>query len=151
MNIFTSAALRVRVRSRVGLGLTVAGLVLFVLGAAPEWFGLDRSPVIGFLQIAAFTVGLGIICLGGYIALRGLWQGSNRSLAADIGQRLVGTGYAIAVACGMADVFGIGTHRPPLDPQFGWLQALGFMLGQAVCAIGLLLLIPYWSFNRRQP
>jgi hypothetical protein len=130
-------------RNRIGLGATILGFIIFLIGAEPGVLGLDRSPVFGFVQIAVFLVGLGIICLGGYISLAALWNGGPKSIASDIGLRLVGTGYVIAVASGMADVFGFGSQRFPGGiPRFGYLQVAGVMIGQAVIAVGLLLLIP---------
>jgi hypothetical protein len=106
-------------------------------------FNLDRSPVTGFVQIAVFLVGLAIICIGGYFTLNALWNGSEKTIAADVGLRLVATGYVIAVASGMADVFGFGTHPFPKIPYFGPLQALGVMVGEAVIALGFFMLIPF--------
>lgn len=128
---------------RVGLALTIFGFIVFLLGIDPALFGLDRSPVTGFVQIAVFLVGLASICLGGYICLNGLWNGSQKTIAADIGFRLVSTGYVIAVVSGMADVFGFGTHPFPNVPYFGPLQAIGVMIGEAIITLGFLLLIPY--------
>ncbi len=130
-------------RIRLGLALTVLGLAVFILGAKPEWFHLDRSPVVGFVQIAVFLVGLAIICVGGYIGLATLWGNEQPSIAADIGLRLVSTGYVIAVFAGMADVFGLGAHPLPGVPYFGPWQARGVELGELIIAIGFLLLIPY--------
>jgi hypothetical protein len=132
---------------RIGLILVVSGFVVFLLGVDPGLFNLDRSPVTGFVQIAVFLVGLAFICLGGYICLNALWNGGEKSIAADIGFRLVSTGYVIAVVSGMADVFGFGTHPFPNVPYFGPLQAIGVMLGEAIITLGFLLLIP---FNRRK-
>ncbi len=132
-----------RLRIRVGLMATFLGLLIYLLGAEPGLFRLDRSPVVGFVQIATLLVGLGIICLGGYISLAALWNGGQKSIASDIGLRLVSTGYVVTVACGMADVFGFGSNNYPNVPIFGPYQQLGVMLGEAVIAIGLLLLIPY--------
>ncbi|HSB66194.1 MAG TPA: hypothetical protein VLD65_06420 [Anaerolineales bacterium] len=132
-----------RLRIRIGLGATILGFIVYLLGAEPGLFGLDRSPVVGFVQIATFIVGLGVICLGGYISLVALWNGGQKSIASDIGQRLVSTGYVIAVACGMADIFGFGSNNYPKVPIFGIYQQIGFILGEVVIAIGLLLLIPY--------
>ncbi len=132
-----------RPRIRAGLGLVVIGFIVFMLGAAPEWFGQDRSPVVGFVQIAVFLTGLGIICIGGYLALAGLWNGSPKTIASDIGQRLVSTGFVIAVASGMADVFGFGSEIVPRVPSFGFWQTIGVLVGEAVIGIGFLLLIPY--------
>jgi hypothetical protein len=132
-----------RIRIRIGLGVTILGFLVYLLGAEPGLFRLDRSPVVGFVQIATFLVGLGIICLGGYICLASLWNGSPKSIASDIGLRLVSTGYVISVACGMADVFGFGSNSYPKIPIFGIFQQIGFMAGEVVIGIGLLLLIPY--------
>ena len=135
-------------RIRFGLGATILGFIIYLLGAEPGLFFLDRSPVVGFVQIATFLVGLGIICLGGYISLASLWNGGPKSIASDIGLRLVSTGYVIAVACGMADIFGFGSNNYPMIPIFGIYQQLGVISGEVIIAVGLLLLIP---FKRPKP
>jgi hypothetical protein len=132
-----------RIRIRIGLTATVIGFIIYLLGAEPGLFHLDRSPVVGFVQIATFLVGLGIICLGGYISLAALWNGGQKSIISDIGLRLVSTGYVISVACGMADVFGFGSNNFPKIPVFGIYQQIGFILGEVVIGVGLLMLIPY--------
>ena len=132
-----------RFRKRFGLIVTFIGLLIFCIGTKPEWFNLDRSPVIGFIQIAVFLIGLGLICLGGYIWLSAVWGDDTRSIPADIGQRLIGTGFVISIFTGMADVFGMGSHLYPIPPYFGPLQALGVELGQVVIIVGFLLFIPY--------
>jgi hypothetical protein len=130
-------------RVRFGVFISTAGLVLFLLGAKPDWFGLDRSPTVGFVQITIFLTGLGIICLGGYIGLAALWAGQEKSIAADFGLRLIGTGYVISVFSGMADVFGMTVQKNPKVPFFGPWQAAGVELGMVVIAIGVLMIIPY--------
>lgn len=127
---------------RFGLALTFFGLILFLLGTSPQLFGLDRSGIIGFVQITVFTFGLGMICLGGYIAFQMSWGRSQKSIAAEIGVRLVGTGYVIAVASGMADVFGLGTRPLPNVPFFGYWQARGVLLGEILILIGFAIMIP---------
>ncbi|MBI1792972.1 MAG: hypothetical protein HYR70_02110 [Chloroflexi bacterium] len=139
-----------RLRIRAGLTTTLIGLFTFTVGAKPDWFGWDRSPVVGFVQIAVFLLGLGIICLGGWISLLALWKGKHRTIAADIGLRLVGTGYAIAVFAGMADVFGMGSQPLPQVPYFGPWQASGVLIGQIIIAAGFLLLIPYEFGNAKR-
>ncbi|MHB8818568.1 MAG: hypothetical protein ACYC7M_05850 [Bellilinea sp.] len=129
-------------RIRSGLVITLLGLLIFLIGARPGFFGVDRSPVIGFIQIAVFLVGLALVCLGGYISLMALWKDRQTSISADIGLRLVATGYVISVFTGMADMFGFGSHPLPGIPYFGPWQALGVEIGQAVIALGFLLLIP---------
>lgn len=130
-------------RIRFGLGFTLTGFLVFLLGTRPGLFGFDRSPVIGFVQIAVFVFGLGIICIGGYISLMALWNERKLSIVADIGLRLVATGFVIVVFTGMADVFGIGSHFLPNVPYFGEIQALGVEIGELVIGIGFLMLIPY--------
>lgn len=132
-----------RRRSRVGLMMTLIGFLIFLIGARPSLFGIDRSPVIGFVQIAVFLVGLAIICIGGYISLTSLWREQPTSIAADIGLRLVATGYVIAVFAGMADIFGFGSHPLPELTFFGRWQARGVEIGMAVIGLGFLLLLPY--------
>ena len=132
-----------RFRIRTGLSITLVGLLVFLVGARPNIFDLDRSPVVGFVQISVFLIGLATICIGGYICLMAFWQNGDRSIPADIGIRMVTTGYVIAVFCGMADVFGFGTQLRPRVPFFGPWQAFGVQVGEAVIAIGFLLLIPY--------
>lgn len=130
-------------RLRVGIVFTIVGLFIYILGANPSVFGLDRSPVRGFIQIAVFLIGLAIICIGGFITLNTLWNGEEKSIVADFGLRLVATGYVIAVATGMADVFGLGNHTFPNIPYFGPWQAIGVMIGEAVILVGFLMIIPY--------
>jgi hypothetical protein len=130
-------------RIRVGLGLTLFGFVVFLIGARPDMFGLNRSPVLGFVQVSVVEVGLAIICVGGYISLIALWKDQPRSIAAEIGQRMVATGYLVAVFSGMADIFGLGSHFLPGVPFFGIWQQTGVMFGQFVIAVGFLMMVPY--------
>lgn len=136
-------------RVRFGLLLTLFGLLVFLVGARPSLFGLDRSPVVGFVQIAVFLVGLAIVCIGGYTCLMSFWKNGNRTIAADIGSRLVATGYVVAVFSGMADIFGFGTQLTPRVPVFGPWQATGVQIGEVLITIGFLLLIPI--HRRKKP
>jgi hypothetical protein len=137
-------------RIRSGLSLVLLGLLVFLIGARPALFGLDRSPVVGFVQISVFLVGLAIMCIGGYITMMAFWRNGNRTIPADIGSRLVATGYVVAVFSGMADVFGFGTQVRPRVPFFGPWQAAGVQIGEALIAIGFLLLIPYQLQKKTQ-
>ncbi len=131
-----------RMRIRFGLLVTLFGLLVFLVGARPALFGLDRSPVVGFVQIAVFLVGLAIICIGGFIGLLPYWRNGDRTIAADIGSRLVATGYVVAVFSGMADVFGFGSQVLPQVPVFGPWQVTGVQIGELLITIGFILLIP---------
>jgi hypothetical protein len=137
-------------RTRVSIVITFLGLLLFMIGAKPDWFGWDRSPVVGFVQIAIFVAGLAVICLGGYIGIVTLWWGHERTIIGDIGSRLVGTGYVVAFFAGMADVFGMGSHVLPTVPYFGPWQAAGVLIGQGIIAVGFLLLIPYHLLSKNK-
>jgi hypothetical protein len=130
-------------RVRMGLGVTLLGFLLFLMGARPALFGLDRSPVIGFIQISVFLIGLAFICIGGYISIMALWKNRIPSIAADFGLRFVCTGYVIAFFAGMADMLGIGSHPLPGIPYFGELQSFGVLAGEAIIGIGLMLIVPY--------
>jgi hypothetical protein len=129
-------------RIYVSIAVTLIGLLIFVIGAKPDWFGWDYSPVVGFVQIAVFLVGLAIICFGGYISLLTLWWDRERTIMSDISTRLVGTGYVIAVFSGLADIFGMGSQSFPQVPYFGPWQATGVLIGQGIIVLGFLLFIP---------
>ena len=47
-------------RIRFSLITVSMGSFIFVVGAKPNWFGWDRSPVVGFIQIAVFLVGISL-------------------------------------------------------------------------------------------
>ncbi len=130
-------------RIRFSLISVGVGIFILVAGAKPNWFGWERTPVVGFVQIAVFLVGLALICAGGYVGLSALWGKEQRTIIADIGLRLVATGYVISVFAGMADVFGMGSQPLPDVPYFGPWQAGGVLIGQLVIAVGFLMLIPY--------
>ncbi|MFH1446095.1 MAG: hypothetical protein ABIG43_01620 [Chloroflexota bacterium] len=126
----------------IGLTFTIIGYLFFLLGARPGLFGLDRSKVIGFVQIAVFLVGLAIITFSSYLTLVSFWLKGTASLLADFGLRFISTGYIICVFAGMADVFGFGSHKLP-SVFFGPLQAYGVEIGMVVIAIGFLMLIRF--------
>jgi hypothetical protein len=131
-------------RIQVGLIVAVGGFLIFMVGARPELFLLDRSPVVGFIQITVMLLGLAFICIGGYFCLVGLWKHNRLSIAAELGARLLSTGFVIAVFAGLADIFGLGSHpTPEFIPYFGKWQARGVQIAEGVIAIGLLMMIPY--------
>jgi hypothetical protein len=99
--------------------------------------------VVGFVQIAVFLVGLAVVCIGGYNTIMAFRRNGSRTIPADIGSRLVATGYLVAVFSGMADVFGFGSQPRPQVPFFGPWQAVGVQIGEVLVAIGFLLLIPH--------
>lgn len=131
-------------RVQFGLIIAVGGFLVLMVGAKPELFLLDRSPVLGFIQVAVMLVGLAFLCIGGYACLSSLWQGQRPSIAAEIGMRIISTGYIIAVFAGLADIFGLGSHPyPEFIPYFGEWQARGVQIAEGFIAIGMLMMLPY--------
>ena len=142
MNDTTPRKSNQNLRIRFGLIVLIIGYLMFLLGINPAIFGLDRSTVFGFVQISVFLVGLALICIGGYVSLNALWNGRQKSIIADIGIRLVATGYVISVTSGLADIFGLGSHPFPNIPSFGGIQIVGVLLGEVTILLGFLLYIP---------
>ena len=141
-----------RKRIQIGLFGAFIGFLTVVLGAKPEFFGLDKSPVIGFIQTAAFLSGIGVIGFCGYFCLMSFWPKRYTTITADFGIRLVATGWLIAVFSGMADVFGFGSHPMTGLVFFGKLQALGVEIGEMFMGIGLVMMImPPHSSLRIKP
>jgi len=136
------------IRKRLGTGIALLGMLVYLLGAEPGLFGLDRSPLIGFFQIIVFLIGLGILCVGGFFMIDALWHTRTKTIAADIGLRIMATGYVIALATGTADLIGLGTRPLPNVPFFGYWQARGVVLGQMVIFLGFLLMLPYGRWRK---
>lgn len=132
-----------KARIRLSILGIILGLLLVMVGAKPSWFGLDRSPVVGFIQIAVMLIGIGLVCIAGYAGVIGLWRRQQLTISADIGTRLVSSGYVITLFSGMADILGIGSHPLPGLPVFGVWQARGMEIGLAIIAIGFIMMFPY--------
>jgi hypothetical protein len=135
-------------RIKIGFIIMVFGLFTYFIGADPGLFGLDRSPIIGLIQILTFMIGLAIMCVGGQMSFAAMWNGYIKPISADIGMRLVWTGYVFTAASAFADIFGFGSHLYPNIPYFGNLQATGVVIGEFIIAFGFLLMIP---FRKRVP
>ena len=119
-------------RIQLGLILAVGGFLILMVGTRPDLFLLDRSPVLGFVQVAVMLVGLAAICVGGYICLIGLWKGRSPSIAAELGERIISTGYIIAVFAGLADITLLGQVNTELVATIGANLALGSRLFLAI-------------------
>ncbi len=125
------------------------GLALFLLGMQPWLFGLDRSPVIGYLQIVVFLFGLGLVVLSSF-AIEKLFRPSDQpvTIREDVGARLSATGYVlVAVSC-TADLIGLGSHPLPGSPHLGTLQSIGFFFGTAMIVTGLAMYHPRTTKSR---
>lgn len=132
-----------RRRIQIGLVVSFIGLLVFILGTHPEWFGFSDSPVIGYVQISIFIIGLGIICLGAVVAVYAFWQNYPKNLIADIGLRILATGFVVAAVSAFADVLGLGTRPMPYLPFFGHWQNRGVLIGQGLILVGILMMFPY--------
>lgn len=129
--------------------LVLLGLLLFLVGIEPDLVALDRSPVVGFVQIGVFLTGLALMLVGGYAAVRVIRNGRENSLRSDVGLRLIATGFVIAASASLADFLSIGSHRMPFV-YFGPLQTAGLILGIVVSLLGLGLYLPFIGRERGQ-
>lgn len=92
--------------------IDIAGLFFFLLGFQPGIFGLNRSPVMGYLQAVVLLFGLGMVMVGTY-AIQSLLRpvGQLLSILEDIGVRLSATGYVLFAVSTTADFNWAG--KPP--------------------------------------
>ena len=131
---------------RIWMSGVLVGLFLFVIGVNPTLINMDRSPVVGFVQVGVWLFGLAIMCFGAYATLRIYRNKHPLSLRAEIGERLIATGYVVAAAASLADFIGIGSHEIP-DLIFGPIQIIGLVVGIVTALLGILL---YWPRFRRE-
>lgn len=123
--------------------VTLVGVFLFLIGLEPDLLALDRSPVVGFVQIGVWLFGLATLLFGAYAAVRVVRNGRPNSLRADVGVRLTATGYVVAAVASLADFLSIGSQHMP-NVYFGPVQTFGLILGVVLSVLGLLL---YWPIN----
>ena len=121
--------------------VVLLGLFVFLIGISPDLIGMDRSPVVGFVQVGVWLTGRAALLLGTYLTIRVIRNGRNQTLRAEVGVRLMATGYVVAAAASLADFIGIGSHTLP-GLVFGHLQVLGLVLGVLVSLIGVVLFWP---------
>jgi hypothetical protein len=126
--------------------VVLLGLFIFLIGVRPNLIGMDRSPVVGFVQIGVWLTGLAILLLGAYATVRVVRNGLSTSLRADIGIRLIATGYVIAAVASLADFIGVGAQRMP-EIAFGPVQVIGLAIGVFVSLLGVIL---YWPPRRER-
>jgi uncharacterized membrane protein YeiB len=125
------------------LAVDVTGLCLFLLGMQPWVFGLDRSPVVGYLQVMVYLFGLGLVVVASY-ALEYLFRpaGQPLTIREDVGARFSATGYVLVAVTCTADLIGLGSHPLPGSPHLGVLQSIGLFLGVAMILVGLAMYHP---------
>lgn len=130
---------------RIWMSSVLVGLFLFVLGINPNLINMDRSPVVGFIQVGVWLFGLALMYTGAYATLRIYRNKHPLSLRAEIGERLIATGYVVAAAASLADFIGIGSHSIP-DLIFGPIQIIGLVVGIVTGLVGVVL---YWPRFKR--
>jgi hypothetical protein len=126
--------------ARRWMTLVIIGLLVFVVGISPDLIGMNRSRVIGFIQMGVWLTGLGMLLLGAFLAVRVVRNGRPMSLRAEIGTRLIATGFVVSATASLADFLAIGSHRLPWI-YFGPLQVGGLVAGVVTSLVGVLL---YW-------
>lgn len=134
--------------ARRWMTLVLIGLLIFAIGVDPDLIGMNRSPIVGFVQIGVWLSGLAMLLIGAYSTVRVVRNGRPNSLRADIGVRLIATGYVVAATASLADFIGLGSHQMP-GVHFGEVQVAGFALGVVTSLVGIVL---YWPRSRdRRP
>lgn len=133
--------------ARRWMTLVVLGLLVFLVGIHPDLIGMNRSRVIGFIQMGVWLGGLGVLLLGAFLAVRVVRNGRPMSLRAEVGTRLIATGYVISAAASLADFLAIGSHRLPWV-YLGPLQVAGLAGGVMISLLGVLL---YWPRTPKPP
>lgn len=127
--------------ARRWMTLVLFGLVVFLIGIQPDLIGMNRSDAVGFVQIYTWLTGLAIILLAAYLTVKVVRNSRPLSLRAEIGMRLIATGYVLAVAASFADFLGIGSHTLRGGLYFGEVQVIGLVLGILISLLGVIL---YW-------
>jgi hypothetical protein len=118
-------------------------LLIFMVGIQPDLIGMNRSVTVGFVQIGVWLTGLAILLVAAYSTVRVIRNGKPNSLRADIGIRLIATGYVVAAVGSLADFIGVGAHRMPVV-HFGYIQMIGLVTGVLLSMLGVILYMP-WS------
>jgi uncharacterized membrane protein len=134
-------------RARRWMTIVLLGLFIFIIGVQPDILGLNRSLTVGFVQIGVWLTGLAILLLASYATVHVVRNGKPTSLRADIGLRLLATGYVVAAVASLADFIGVGAQRMPFI-AFGPVQVIGLVTGVLLSLLGVIL---YWPRRKSQP
>ncbi len=129
------------IAARGWMTIVLVGLFIFLIGIYPNLIGMDRSSVVGFVQIGVWLLGLGILLVGATMAMKVIRNGYPTTLKSEVGLRLIATGYVLAVTASFADFIGIGSHALP-GISYGPLQVTGLALGVLVSLFGVILYGP---------
>ena len=129
--------------SQAGIAVALLGGVITLIGLFPGVIGLESAAGVGILQILVILAGFSILIAGAFIFVQSAYyHGIKHNLAQQIGLRLSMTGLVFAAACGMADVFGFGSHPIGVEgqrPLLGPYQTLGLIGGFVIASLGVLI------------
>ncbi|MCJ7566721.1 MAG: hypothetical protein MUO58_04195 [Anaerolineales bacterium] len=128
--------------ARLLMTVMLIGLLIFMVGIQPDLIGMNRSITVGFVQIGVWLTGLAILLVAAYSTVRVVRNGKPTSLRADIGIRLIATGYVVAAVGSLADFIGVGAHRMPVI-HFGHIQMIGLVTGVLLSMLGVILYMPW--------
>ncbi len=134
-------------RARRWMTIVLLGLFIFIIGVQPDILGLNRSLTVGFVQIGVWLFGLAILLLASYATVRVVRNGKPNSLRADIGTRLLATGYVVAAVASLADFIGVGAQQMPFI-TFGPVQVIGLVIGVVLSLLGVIF---YWPRRKTTP
>lgn len=126
----------------ISITIGAAGIVIALVGLFPGIIGLEATPGVGVLQVLVMLLGFSVLFVAAYVyAKQAFYAGMPSTLAQDIGVRLTMTGLLVAVAAGLADVLGFGSHPPTQDsrPLLGRLQALALVGGLIIASSGVVI------------
>ena len=127
--------------ARRWMTLVLIGLIIFLVGIDPDLIRMNRSRVVGFVQMGTWLTGLALLLLGAFATVRVIRNGRPNSLRAEIGLRLIATGYVLSAVSTLTDFLGIGSHHLP-DLIFGPLQVAGLAGGVVISLLGVVLYLP---------
>lgn len=126
--------------AQAGVFSIVLGGVILFLGLFPAAVDADGVPGIGLVQIMAMLAGLSLLVIGAYIVTYAMiCRKRPRSLLGGVGIRLGLSGMVLAASATLADALGFGSHTGLSGPLFGWLQAVGMLIGFGIAALGVLI------------
>lgn len=131
--------------TQAGVILAILGAVVTFIGLFPGVVGLEVLPGVGLLQILIVLIGFGLLFFGAYLFAQNVYfPGVKHNLAQQIGTRLSMTGLVIAVASGLTDILGFGSH-PPIPPVqrpfLGSWQTAGLIGGFVLASFGLIIFV----------
>jgi hypothetical protein len=131
--------------TQAGIITAILGAVVTFIGLFPGVVGLEVLPGIGLLQLIIVLIGMGLLFFGAYVFAQNVYYpGVRHNLAQQIGTRLSMTGLVIAVASGLSDILGFGSH-PPIPPVqrpfLGSWQTAGLIGGFVLASFGLIIFV----------